>query len=104
MGAVCGKLLRRQIMTGIDASLGIHIRCFNTNTELGRWVGPALEPLQSGNVAQPFVAGPEEWVGLIKAEKVFVFGLWPSLSDQLLPFLNAVRGVAGLPALSDLPS
>lgn len=38
------------------------------------------------------------------AEKMIVLGAWPSLSPQILPFLNAVRGVVGLPALTDLPS
>ena len=30
------------------------------------------------------------------AEKVFAFGLWPSLADELLPFVNAVRRAVGL--------
>lgn len=30
------------------------------------------------------------------AEKVFAFGLWPSLADELLPFVNAVRRAIGL--------
>lgn len=30
------------------------------------------------------------------AEKMFAFGLWPSLADELLPFVNAVRRAVGL--------
>lgn len=37
------------------------------------------------------------------ADKVFSFGVWPNIKDRLLPFLNAVRAVDGLPPLSDLP-
>jgi putative ATP-dependent endonuclease of OLD family len=36
------------------------------------------------------------------ASKVLDFGLWPSIKDQLLPFLNAVREKVSLPAISDL--
>ncbi|MDA9426232.1 ATP-dependent nuclease [Bradyrhizobium sp. CCBAU 53380] len=37
------------------------------------------------------------------ADKVFSFGVWPHIKDRLLPFLNAVRAIDGLPPLSDLP-
>ena len=37
------------------------------------------------------------------ADKVFDFDLWPHLKDQLLPFLNAVRGAISLPEITDLP-
>ncbi len=36
--------------------------------------------------------------------KLFSLGAWPSLKPQLLPFCNAVRASAGLPALEDLKS
>lgn len=36
------------------------------------------------------------------ADKVFLFGVWPNIRDQLLPFLNAVREIDGLPPLSDV--
>jgi putative ATP-dependent endonuclease of OLD family len=36
------------------------------------------------------------------AGKLFGLGVWPALKVQLLPFCNAVRAVAGLPALEDL--
>ena len=38
------------------------------------------------------------------AAKVFRFGLWPQLKEQLLPFLNAVRKAVSLPEISTLPS
>ncbi len=38
------------------------------------------------------------------AAKLFSLGVWPALKLQLLPFCNAVRAAAGLPALKDLPS
>jgi putative ATP-dependent endonuclease of the OLD family len=38
------------------------------------------------------------------AAKMFQFGLWPYLEEQLLPFLNAVRGAVGLSPLNTLPS
>ena len=38
------------------------------------------------------------------AEKVFVFGLWPKLKKQLLPFVNAVRTHVKLGTISDLTS
>ena len=37
------------------------------------------------------------------AAKMFALGLWPTFKDRLLPFLNAIRGAVGLPALQDLP-
>jgi putative ATP-dependent endonuclease of OLD family len=36
------------------------------------------------------------------ADKLFAFDIWPKVKDQLLPFLNAARGIDGLPPLSDL--
>ena len=36
--------------------------------------------------------------------KLFSLGVWPALKLQLLPFCNAVRAEAGLPALEDLIS
>lgn len=36
------------------------------------------------------------------ADKIFTFGVWPKIKDQLLPFLNAVRGIDGLPPLLEL--
>lgn len=36
------------------------------------------------------------------AAKVFTFGLWPHLENQLLPFLNAVRGALKLPEITKL--
>lgn len=33
------------------------------------------------------------------AEKMFALGLWPKLSPQLLPFVNAVRTAVGLAAV-----
>ena len=38
------------------------------------------------------------------AIKIFEFGLWPQLEDQLLPFLNAVRAAVSLPGIPELPS
>lgn len=38
------------------------------------------------------------------AAKLFGLGVWPALKVQLLPFCNAVRAAAGLPALEDLSS
>lgn len=38
------------------------------------------------------------------AEKLFGLGVWSALQVQLLPFCNAVRAAAGLPALEDLSS
>jgi putative ATP-dependent endonuclease of OLD family len=38
------------------------------------------------------------------AAKLFSFGLWPQLEEQLLPFLNAVRGAVLLPEIPKLPS
>jgi putative ATP-dependent endonuclease of the OLD family len=38
------------------------------------------------------------------AAKLFSLGAWPSLKPQLLPFCNAVRASAALPALEDLKS
>lgn len=38
------------------------------------------------------------------AEKLFILGVWPALKVQLLPFCNAVRATAGMPALEELPS
>lgn len=35
--------------------------------------------------------------------KVFTFGLWPTFKDELLPFINSVRKVAGLGEIADLP-
>lgn len=37
------------------------------------------------------------------ATKVTAFDLWPELKDQLLPFLNAVRGAVSLPEIPELP-
>jgi putative ATP-dependent endonuclease of OLD family len=37
------------------------------------------------------------------AAKVFDFGLWPQLEEQLLPFLNAVRVTVSLPEIAKLP-
>lgn len=37
------------------------------------------------------------------AAKVFQFGLWPKLKDQLLPFLNAIRLAVSLPEITELP-
>jgi len=36
------------------------------------------------------------------ADKVFHFGVWPKIKDRLLPFVNAIRGVDGLPPLPDI--
>lgn len=36
--------------------------------------------------------------------KVFEFGLWPKLEEQLLPFLNAIREAVSLPGITKLPS
>jgi putative ATP-dependent endonuclease of OLD family len=36
--------------------------------------------------------------------KVFEFGLWPKLEDQLLPFLNAIREAVSLPEITKLPA
>jgi putative ATP-dependent endonuclease of OLD family len=38
------------------------------------------------------------------ADKVLRLGAWPKLQDKLLPFLNAVRKAAGLPAITALPN
>lgn len=38
------------------------------------------------------------------AQKLFSLGVWPALKVQLLPFCNAVRAAARLPALEDLSS
>ena len=38
------------------------------------------------------------------ATKVFTFGLWPQLENQILPFLNAIRGAVSLPEITKLPS
>jgi putative ATP-dependent endonuclease of the OLD family len=38
------------------------------------------------------------------ADKSFSLGAWPTLKPQVLPFCNAVRAVATLPDLNDLPS
>jgi hypothetical protein len=35
---------------------------------------------------------------------MFELGAWRALKAQLLPFCNAVRAAAGLPAVSDLGS
>lgn len=35
--------------------------------------------------------------------KVFTFGLWPKFKDEMLPFINSVRKVAGLGEIADLP-
>jgi putative ATP-dependent endonuclease of the OLD family len=37
------------------------------------------------------------------AEKMVPLGAWPSLKDQLMPFINAVRAMDGLPQLDELP-
>jgi putative ATP-dependent endonuclease of OLD family len=37
------------------------------------------------------------------AEKTVLLGMWPSVKDRLLPFVNAVRSVDHLPELGDLP-
>jgi putative ATP-dependent endonuclease of OLD family len=37
------------------------------------------------------------------AEKVVQLAAWPTLRPKLMPFLNAVRKVAGLPDIEDLP-
>jgi putative ATP-dependent endonuclease of OLD family len=36
------------------------------------------------------------------AAKVFTFGLWPNLKEQLLPFANAVRRAVALPQITDI--
>jgi putative ATP-dependent endonuclease of OLD family len=36
------------------------------------------------------------------AAKVFTFGLWPNLKEQLLPFANAVRRSVALPQVTDI--
>lgn len=36
------------------------------------------------------------------ASKVFDFGLWPRLQEQLLPFINAVRATVSLPEIASL--
>lgn len=50
----------------------------------------------------------EKWFKSIRggrelATKVFDFGLWPQLEEQLLPFLNAIRGAVSLPKITTLP-
>lgn len=37
------------------------------------------------------------------AEKMFAFGLWPNLADELLPFVNAVRRAVGLEDITSVP-
>jgi putative ATP-dependent endonuclease of the OLD family len=37
------------------------------------------------------------------AGKVFKFGLWPKIEEQLLPFINAVRNAVSLPEIARLP-
>lgn len=36
------------------------------------------------------------------AQKVLAFGIWPKISSQVMPFLNAVRQAVGLPDIADL--
>jgi len=36
------------------------------------------------------------------ANKIFAFGVWSMLKDHLLPFVNEIRGMDGLPPLSDV--
>jgi putative ATP-dependent endonuclease of the OLD family len=38
------------------------------------------------------------------AEKMFVFGIWPSLTPALLPFFNAIRATLGQAAITDITS
>jgi putative ATP-dependent endonuclease of OLD family len=35
--------------------------------------------------------------------KLFTFGLWPKVKDELLPFINGVRKVTGFAEIADLP-
>lgn len=37
------------------------------------------------------------------AEKMFVFGVWPTLRPDLMPFFNAVRAALGQAAIPDIP-
>lgn len=38
------------------------------------------------------------------AQKMIELGAWPALRPELMPFLNAVRGIAKLPPIADLPA
>jgi putative ATP-dependent endonuclease of OLD family len=40
--------------------------------------------------------------GVEFADKVFAFGIWSKIRDKILPFVNEVRRVDGLPPLSDI--
>ena len=82
---------------------GTDLRTLIIAAATGGTEGAPAEELKQWKYGHPKKWFKSESGGRELAEKMFVLGVWPSLKDVLLPFVNAVRRAAGQDDLQDLP-
>lgn len=111
-----GEKVGRRLRTLVDR-LGIEERTFEAiKAAAGEGLQALVVQAASGSVPEgkeddknTYKAHARDWFKNLRgggelAQKMFDLGAWNSLKVKLLPFCNAVRTMAGLPEIEDLPA